>query len=123
MEQKRYFVEDRADVYKSPTQNRVADDRYMRDSFAYEQASRNEIPKTKIINHPKQRRVFEKSFVSPTKGTDEVRRDHYRDYDYYGGSSQAKQTALSENFRGFDSPGDFQQQTKRGDMQKHVRSF
>lgn len=77
----------------------------MKDSFAYEKASRDEIPKTKVINHPKSRRVFEKSFVSPTKGTDEVRRDHYADFEYQN-NSQAKYPSASDGYRSYESPPD-----------------
>lgn len=58
----------------------------MRASYAYEKAAREEIPKTRVINHPKSRRAVDKAFVSPTKGTDDARRDYYRDYDYQSNS-------------------------------------
>jgi hypothetical protein len=113
-ETKRYFVEDRererGETYRSPNQHR--------DSFslAFEKASRDEIPKTRVINHPTSRRVLEKSFVSPTKGTDEVRRDYYRDYDY---RSNSQNKNVYDAQRNFESPS----QRKREDLNRHVRSF
>lgn len=93
----------------------------MRDSLAYEKASRDEIPKTKVINHPKSRRVFEKSFVSPTKGTDEVRRDYYGNQEYQG-SNQARFQA-TDPFRSYESPSDTRGQNRADDLNRHVRSF
>lgn len=94
----------------------------MKESIAYEKASRDEIPKTKVINHPKSRRVFEKSFVSPTKGTDEVRRDYYKDYEYFN-NSQGKQPATFDDYRTYESPRQLQGSKRKDDFNRHVRSF
>ena len=68
------------------------------------------------------RRVMEKSFVSPTKGTEEVRRDYYTDYGGYIPSGQKYNN--SGHMRSFHSPSEeISNNNYKDKFQGHVRSF
>lgn len=119
LDQRRYFAENRREEESNRDRSPFNSDR---GSIAYVKAEKDELPKTRVINHPMNRRVMEKSFVSPTKGTEEVRRDYYTDYGGYIPSGQKYNN--SGHMRSFHSPSEeISNNNYKDKFQGHVRSF
>jgi hypothetical protein len=106
------------DQYRSPRKRSPVPRE--RSTSAFKKARRDELPKTRMIKHPKNRRVLEKSFVSPTKNTEQVRRDYYHGN---GFSSTNKKYTNSGHTRSFYTPGDELKNSIQDSSQGHVRSF
>lgn len=104
--------------YRSQTPNKMPRNR---NYSPFQKAGRDEIPKTRVINNPRNRRILEKSFVSPTKQTEEMKKDYYFNDSAHPSTSHRYKN--SSQMGRFYSPDQETSANFEPKFQGHVRSF